>query len=117
MAQFVILNTSNGEVLGEFTSRYEAEQELDKFLRNNIPYGEEKHYGVFDEKAYNAWLNVEPEDPEPLPPMYQVYAVGRYDDRLKMDKIIVANSRPEAVKKFEKAYPAYRAIDSWPVVM
>ena len=111
MAQYFILNQHSGELMGEYENIEIANEACSK-LNPNLPYFSDEHYKVFDAKSYEAWLDtLEPVEPR----IWSVYGVGRYADGLKHDELVMAETRSEARKVFEKRYPHLRAVDAYQV--
>ena len=111
MAQYFILNQHSGELIGEFED-VDLANEACQRLNNALPYFSDEHYKVFDEKNYKAYVGIE--EPEE-PCVWYVYGVGKHVDGLKHDELVMAKTRSEARKVFEKRYPHLRAVDAYQV--
>lgn len=111
MAQYFILNQHSGELMGEYEDVDIANETCSK-LNANLPYFSDEHYKVFDEKSYGVWLGtLEPKEPC----IWSVYGVGKHIDGLKHDELVMAETRSEARKIFEKRYPHLSAVDAYQV--
>ena len=115
MARYFVTNLYSGEICGEFNNMDLADEHCSS-LNSNLPYFSDEKYRVLDEKAYAAY-NGEEEDTYEQEfiqsvKVWYVVGVGRYRDGARHSADVIADTREEARKLFEKRYPQYRAIDA-----
>jgi hypothetical protein len=111
MAQYYILNTYTGELHSQWEDEALAEETYNR-LNRELPYFSAEQYVLLTEEDYQAVVEDKPKH-ESL--VWSVYGVGKFVDGLKHDELVMAETRSEARRVFEKRYPHLRAVDAYQV--